>query len=403
MSRPVFARRLVVALVGTFFALVAPAWAVSSETVVQGLNDPRGIAIDDGRLLVVETGTGAITAISKGQNGAVASPFASCFCFSDVASEDRKVYAIAADPDTQELSGRLIRLDRDGNSEVIADIAAYQQTDPDPFDQEEAPTESNPNGIAVLEKGGILVADAAGNDLLRVRKDGSIETVARFPTKELPNPEGGDPVQAEAVPTSVVVGPDGAWYVSELTGFPFTKGASRIWRIKPGTEDHTCDPEATRGPCRVFADGFTSVIDIAFADDTLLVLEIVKEGLLAVEGGGENPPPPIGALWAVDDDSKTELVPGTLLAPGGVAVGRNSLYVTTGTVFGPGAGSVVQIKGALEDDDDHGDHGGRGHGHDKGHRGKKHWRHNHKSWRKGDRGHKSSRHRSKHESRRDRD
>ena len=26
-------------------------------------------------------------------------------------------------------------------------------------------------------------------------------------------------------------GPDGAYYVSELIGFPFTKGASRIWRI----------------------------------------------------------------------------------------------------------------------------------------------------------------------------
>ena len=94
------------------------------------------------------------------------------------------------------------------------------------------------------------------------------------------------PIPAEAVPTGVAVGPDGYWYVSELTGFPFTKGASRIWRIKPGTEDHNCDADAEKGPCTVVADGFTSVIDIAFGKSKLYVLEIAKEGLLAVEGGG---------------------------------------------------------------------------------------------------------------------
>jgi sugar lactone lactonase YvrE len=84
------------------------------------------------------------------------------------------------------------------------------------------------------------------------------------------------------------------------------------------------------------------VIDLAFGrDGTMYVLEIVKEGLLGVEVFGE---PPIGALWAVDGGSKTELVPGTLMAPGGVAVGFNgSLSVTTGTVFGPGGGAVVRV------------------------------------------------------------
>ena len=56
-------------------------------------------------------------------------------------------------------------------------------------------------------------------------------------------------------------------------------------------------PSVTRtrsGVPRVFADGFTSVIDLAWADDTLLVLELVKEGLLAAEAGTA---PPIGALW----------------------------------------------------------------------------------------------------------
>jgi hypothetical protein len=140
----------------------------------------------------------------------------------------------------------------------------------------------------------------------------------------------------------VAIGPDGAWYVSELKGFPFIKGTSRIWRIEPGTENATCDPlHPSTGPCTSYATGFTSVIDLAFGPDgTMYVLEIVKEGLLGAEIFGE---PPIGALWAVKG-GKTELAPGTLLAPGGVAVGFNgSLSVTTGTVFGPGGGGVVRI------------------------------------------------------------
>jgi hypothetical protein len=46
----------------------------------------------------------------------------------------------------------------------------------------------------------------------------------------------------------------------------------------------------------------------------------------------------------VKNGTRTEIAPGTLLAPGGVAVaGDGAIYVTTGTVFGPDAGSVVRL------------------------------------------------------------
>ena len=38
----------------------------------------------------------------------------------------------------------------------------------------------------------------------------------------------------DAVPTEVNVGPDGALYVSLLTGAPFTAGAAGIYRVAPG-------------------------------------------------------------------------------------------------------------------------------------------------------------------------
>jgi hypothetical protein len=350
----------------------------SVRVLASGLNDPRGIDADDGdrgdRLLVAQSGSGEITEIVTRKNGdPVIGAFATLAANSSpsdvVGYGFRTAFATAGVPPEGggDPFGALVKVQRDGEGSLFADIAAYQQGDPDPVDQEDLPTESNPFGLALLRHG-FLVADAAGNDLLKIRKDGSIETVARFPTRTLPFPEGipegpppGTPIESEAVPTAVAVGPDGAWYVSELRGFPFTKGTSRIWRIEPGTEDAECDADAKRGPCRVFADGFTSVIDLAWADDTLLVLEIVKDGLLAAEAGTA---PPIGALWAVDGRSKTEIAAGSLVAPGGVAVAdEETIYVTTGTLLGPGAGEVVRIGGALDEDDDDERGGGKGNGH----------------------------------------
>jgi hypothetical protein len=385
----------------------------SIRVLAAGLNDPRGIDADDGdhgdRLLVAQSGSGEITEIVTRKKG---DPVIGAFATlpaesspSDVVGYGfNKAFVTAGVPPEGGGGGDpfagLLKLRRGGESSTVANITAYQQGDPDPVDQEDNPTESNPFGVALVRHG-ILVTDAAGNDLLKVSKDGSIETVARFPTRTLLFPEGipegpppGTPIESEAVPTAVAVGPDGAWYVSELRGFPFTKGKSRIWRIEPGTEDATCDADAKRGPCRVFADGFTSVIDLTWADDTLLVLELVKEGLLAVEGGTAEP---IGALWAVEDGSKTEIAAGSLLAPGGVAVAdEDRIYVTTGTLFGPGAGEVVRIKAALDEDHDDGDRGDdKGHhSEDDDHGDRQHKKHKSDNGKKKhDKKHKSKKHR----------
>ena len=378
------------ALALTALALGLPATAAAGgsrepvRVVATGLNDPRGIDAresDHGdRLLVTQSGSGEITEILARRKGdpevGAFATLANTFVSDVVAHGYGSAFVTAGrEPEAggDPFAG-VLQVPRGGDDSLLADIAAYQVGDPDPVDQEDAPEESNPFGLALLRHG-LLVADAANNDLLKIRKNGSIETVARFPTRTVPFPEGapdgppaGTPVESEAVPTAVAVGPDGAWYVSELRGFPFTRGASRIWRIEPGAEDAKCDPDAKRGPCRVYADGFTSVIDLTFANGTLLVLEIAKEGLLEAETGGG---PPVGGLWAVQGGSKTEIAAGSLLAPGGVSVADDErIYVTTGTVFGPGAGEVVRIHGALEDEEDErGD--GKGHHGDRDHKGDK--------------------------------
>jgi hypothetical protein len=128
---------------------------------------------------------------------------------------------------------------------------------------------------------------------------------------------------ADAVPTDVVQGPDGAWYVSQLVGFPFEPGSSSIWRIVPG---HAPQKWAT---------GLTNVTSLAFADDgSLYAVEIAAQGLL----NG-----PVGALVKVAPHSTApQVVEGGLFAPYGVAIRGNSAYVTTGSVA-PGGGQVVKI------------------------------------------------------------
>lgn len=344
---------LVLGTAAALSAIAAP--AASARVVASGLDDPRGIGLaPGGRILVAESLSGQITQIRR-QRGFPASTLATVPGLVDVASRGRgRTYGVIGAP-----AALLVRIHANGSWHTVADIGAYQKGDPDPHDLEDNPRTSNPNGLALLRDGRILVVDAEGNDLLLVGRNGSIQTVARFPTRTVPWPSGlgegpppGTPVPSEAVPTAVAVGPDGAWYVAELRGFPFTAGKSRVWRVDPKARGVECGSSVR---CRVYRDGFTSVIDLTFGDDRLYVLEIAKQGLLAVEVFGA---PPIGALWAVEGRRKTELARGELLAPGGIAVGATRhgevAFITTGTILGPGKGQVVRLDVGNGDDNGNG-------------------------------------------------
>ena len=248
----------------------------------------------------------------------------------------------------------LFRL-RPGKSPIaVADIAKYQSTDPDPYNLADPPTESNPFGVAALKDGTVLVADAAGNDLLRVWPNGKIKTVARLKPRVVKTPAGLGPdappagtlLPAEAVATSVTVGSDGYWYVGELRGFPATPGTSEIWRIKPGSVNAVCDPaKPYKGKCQRYADGYTSIVDLAGGPHgTLAVVQLARESWLKFEMGGST----IGSLYLQFQGKhhkagyKKELVRGQLNLPGGAAFDRwGGLYVA-GPVFGPGA--VYKVK-----------------------------------------------------------
>jgi hypothetical protein len=224
----------------------------------------------------------------------------------------------------------------------VADIPAYQATDPDPDDLEDIPAESNPYGLAALPNGDVLVADAANNDVLRVTKRGKIRTVARFQpelvsTDHIPGFEGPPALPTESVPTSIAVTKHGI-YVGELKGFPFRPGSSNIYKIALDAKDATCSATAPNDRCRVVHEDLTAIQDLAIDKKSgrTYVYELAAGGTLAFEAGFETGEfPPAVLLELQGNGKRRELAPGQLSQPGGVVVERGTLYVTDG-VFGEG-------------------------------------------------------------------
>jgi sugar lactone lactonase YvrE len=134
-----------------------------------------------------------------------------------------------------------------------------------------AQLDSDPYSVVVDADGNAYVNDAAANDTLKVAPDGTITTYAVYPPVEVPAELGLPFPVTDAVPTGLAVGPDGALYVSLLTGFPFSEGASMVYRL----EDLDGDGNAMgAGEMTVYADGLTTSTALAFdADGNLLATE----------------------------------------------------------------------------------------------------------------------------------
>jgi hypothetical protein len=237
------------------------------------------------------------------------------------------------------LLGTVVHFSVQGRGWQVADIARFEAiNDPVP-----GTADSNPYGVASLP-GASVVADAGANALFRVGANGRVSTLAVFEARYVPAPPQlnlppGATIPMQAVPTSVVKGPDGALYAGQLTGFPFPVGGANVYRVGPGG-----------GTPIVFASGFTNIISLAFdAAGTLYVLE-AGNGPAAVPGG-----PPLaapGRLLRVNADNTHTVIYDKLYYPGGVAIGRDGYaYVTNngivpGRVPGvfPDGGQVLRIR-----------------------------------------------------------
>ena len=347
----------VIAVVGLslFAVAVPPANAAppgsDPVTVATGLNNPRQLSVGPGqRLYVAEAGTAESCTPIPG----VGPEFAFCGLTGSVTeisgADQRRVVTGRTRDDLQRRGRRRVRRRRarqrdrtahrrhdrrcDGARQparvrrlrhaphrviavgahrpaadlaLAADINAYEvANNPDGND----PPDSNAVGFTALSAKNWAVTDAGGNYLATVGKRGE-STVAVFPNgPPAPNPFPFPPpfIAPQAVPTDVAVGPDGAFYVSQLTGFPFPTGASTIWRV---TSD---------GQVSAYATGLTMVTSLAWKGNTLYAVQLDDSNFF--DGH-------IGSLRKVTaGGSVHEAVLANLSAPYGVAIRGNSAFLT---------------------------------------------------------------------------
>jgi len=225
--------------------------------------------------------------------------------------------------------GQLVRLPLAGGSVLnLADLATYEATS----NPDGRGLNSNPFGLLVTPGGGFVVADAGGNDILGVTAGGTISTLAVLPARPTPLPFG--PPLIESVPTAVALGPDGAYYIGELTGAPYPRGFANVYRFDPLT-----------GDLAVAVSGFTNIVDLTFGPDGgLYVLQLTTNGLASPTGPGP------GALFRVDPvtGARALIASEGLSFPTGLVFGPDdSLYVSNLSTS-PGGGQVLRITAVPE-------------------------------------------------------
>jgi sugar lactone lactonase YvrE len=353
-------RVVVAAALASLLLLGPPAGADQHITpIASGFDGPLGLAIgQDGTVYVAEAFAGQVTTFPLRSPGDRSVLTRSPGLVGGVAAQGKgKVFHTSTGQDAT-----LQRVQPNGRSTTVASLSSYEErvnpdggqvygflegsldTDcaevvPDALQGYAGVVESNPYAVAI-DGSSTLVADAAGNTLLRVAANGRVSTVAVLPpvpqvmTQDavdawndndeapflLPDCVVGAVFTGEFVPTDVEVGPDGHYYVTSLPGLPEAPGAASVWRVHRST-----------GQLTMLADGLAYAVDLAVAaDGTVYVAELFADRISAIRGG------------------QVEVVAQAPL-PGALEIGPDgALYATIGTFFpvgddGSGGASVVRI------------------------------------------------------------
>lgn len=278
----------------------------------------------------------------------------------------RTFYTVSAgagdmpDPNITQLKS----VDRNGTVRTLADISAYEiAQNPDAGNSygfenlDPACAASIPAGIPVSYtglvdsnpyatlpvRGGIIVADAGMNALVRVDRRGTVSTVAVLPpipveiTSQLAADNGlpectvGLTYRVEPVPTDLARGPHGEVYVASLPGGPGGPFGA-VYRVNPSS-----------GATKLVATGLTSVTGLAVnRRGDIFVAELFANRISVIPAGSDTP-----QLFAEVPE------------PGAVELRGSTLYAST-NVLTPGADGSPQgrIIGIEVDGGRGGHHGG---------------------------------------------
>jgi hypothetical protein len=219
--------------------------------------------------------------------------------------------------------GTVLQVTPSGATRRIADVAAHEAA----VNPAGGAVDSNPYNTLTLP-GRRLVADAGANALIEIAANGRTSTFAVLPLLPAVPPI---PVPREPVPTSIVEGPDGALYVSQLTSFPFWPGTSAVLRV--ASDGSSIEPYVT---------GLTAVVDLAFdAGGVLYILEVGRG-----QSGPFPPPNPglgIGRLLRQCPGGAPSVLLEGLFFPGGIAIGPDGAAYLTNFGISATAGEVLRL------------------------------------------------------------
>lgn len=180
------------------------------------------------------------------------------------------------------------------------------------FDPDGPPGETNTNSVLVGHHT-VHALDAGSNNLFGIDWLGRLKLLHHFTDVVL-----ADGTTIDAVPTNMVFGPDGAVYVSTLTGVPFPEGAAKVLRW----DGRRMTP---------FVEGLTAAIDLDFGPDGgLYVVEM--RSVIGLSG----------RVVRIAPNGTRSVAADGLDFPNGIAVGQRGFYVVNhGT--SPGTGEVLHF------------------------------------------------------------
>jgi hypothetical protein len=323
--------------------------------VADNLNNPRQVTVHDGSVYVAEAGTGGDQCFGEGEQRAcvgltgsvtkvdrwgaervqtglfsIASPEGDIVGLDALAFRHHRMYGILtgtcdvppeAPAELTDQLGKVLKLEGGTSFESVGDVAAFEcANDPDTQGKD-----TDPYGIAVAGRT-IYVADAAGNDILKVDKHtGEVSLAAVLSTTGQP------------VPTSLAVGPDGNLYIGTLN---FEGGPQ-------GAVVYKYDVES--GELSEYATGLTFITGLNFGCNGDLYVSEFSTGF-----GAEGPLPDgdiVKIPWGAPAEGREVIGAGSLHFPTGVAYKDGALYVSNWGIatgqdgpFGPGAhGQLVRI------------------------------------------------------------
>ena len=319
----------------------------TQEEVATGFNGPMGSLVDnEGNIWVIDSGTGGDIEVAPGVTygdtsrivrvapdgtqtvvatlPSLATPEGAAGG-SRLAMVDGTLYATSAeylgDPATEPpFFVGVVEVDGETVTGVGNTWAFEASENPDglPNTAEIDGIHSHPYGLTGGPDGALYVADAGGNDLVRIDPDtGEVSLVAVFDQITIPTPDGEQVLQA--VPTGVTLGEDDNLYVTFFHG-----GVAQVTtsgEVTPYAQDVILATDIQLGP-----DGELYVVQIADFEFT----------------------PGSGTIIRVQPDGSEMVVEG-LMYPSSISFDdAGDAYVTTNTLGEPGSGSLVKISGLTQ-------------------------------------------------------